>query len=205
MIKCIHCNFENTATLSCYKYHDILECQDCKNWTKNKIETCCRNPDEIYVFEYDEHKPRFIRLQCNNCGGCLTMTKPFPFAEYSNKVEGEFSKLRFQEWKQARQTEGKQIGEIAQYIKFTNTTFYKYNIYLQSYEWKILREEVLNRDNHRCQYCNQAKATEIHHLTYEHLGNELLNELISYCSACHLKVHRITRKDLKYKNINKNN
>lgn len=186
---CRNCNSPNIKVVATYKYHDIFECSDCKNWTRRKIDGCCRNPDEVYVFEYDDSKPKFIRLQCNNCGGCLNMTKPFPFANYSKNVIGEFSKLRFQDWKYEREIESKQIFEISQYIKLTNTTFYKYNFYLLSSEWRILREAILIRDKYICQFCKQAEATEVHHLTYENLGNESPNELISTCNICHLKKH----------------
>lgn len=186
---CKHCNSTNIKIVAMYKYHDIYECSDCKNWTRERIDTCCRNPDEIYVFEYDDSRPKFIRLQCCNCGGCLTMTKPFPFAQYSKKVKGEFLKLRFQDWKHEREIESKQIFEISQYIILTNTTFYKYNIYLLSPQWKALREAILIRDNYTCQFCKQTEATEVHHLTYENLENESLNDLISCCKSCHLKQH----------------
>ena len=191
MIKlCKYCNSENIKVVAMYKYHDIFECQDCKNWTSVRLNTCCRNPDEIYVFDYDSHKPKFIRLQCANCGGCLTMTKPFSFSEYSNKVIGEFSKLSFQEWKNERQSESNQIFKISQYIKFTKTTFYRYQTYLLSSEWQVLREKALIRDEYTCQFCKLATATEVHHLTYENLEHESLNELTSSCKDCHIKQHK---------------
>jgi len=189
MVCCKHCYSEDVKVITSYKYYDIYECQDCGSWTYNIIETCCRDPHEIYVFEYDDHKPKFIRLQCVNCGGCLTMTKPFPFAEYSMIVEGEFSKERFKEWKSDKQAERNLIFNIAQHIKFTKTTFYRYNIYLLSQKWKALRREALTRDGYICQYCKETEATEVHHLSYNNLENESLDELISYCGDCHKKVH----------------
>lgn len=139
--------------------------------------------------DYFEGLPKFIRLQCSNCGGCINMTRPLPFNKYSKLVTNEFSKTRFEEWKSEIHFEKKLIYEIAKKIKFFSSNFYKYTAYLQSVNWKNIREAALIRDMYCCQYCKSAIATEVHHLTYEHLGNELLEELISCCKSCHLKEH----------------
>jgi len=44
------------------------------------------------------------------------------------------------------------------------------------------------RDNHMCQYCG-GEATEVHHLTYENIGNEPLEDLIAICRLCHKDQH----------------
>lgn len=60
----------------------------------------------------------------------------------------------------------------------------EYLNYLESEEWKIRREEILERDNHTCVLCN-GPAEQVHHKTYAHLGNEYDEELVSVCKACH--------------------
>lgn len=64
-----------------------------------------------------------------------------------------------------------------------------YSGYLQSTEWKLKRQKVLRRCRNICEGCMQARANVVHHLTYEHVGNELLFELVGLCEACHDKAH----------------
>lgn len=65
---------------------------------------------------------------------------------------------------------------------------YWYQSYLLSEQWKTRRSAVMARDNHICQYCGD-EATEVHHLTYENIGNEPLEDLIAICRLCHAEEH----------------
>lgn len=65
----------------------------------------------------------------------------------------------------------------------------EYNSYLNSRPWKNKREIVLKRDNYICQGCLKNQATEVHHLTYDNIYNELLFQLISVCKPCHNIIH----------------
>lgn len=60
-----------------------------------------------------------------------------------------------------------------------------YEEYLDSPEWKEKQQAVLERDGHRCVACNRPDQLEIHHRTYERIGNELLSDLTTLCRACH--------------------
>jgi hypothetical protein len=64
-----------------------------------------------------------------------------------------------------------------------------YQRYLCTGEWRERRRLALIRDRNMCQGCLAARAIEVHHLTYEHVGRELLYELVSLCSACHETAH----------------
>lgn len=71
--------------------------------------------------------------------------------------------------------------------------------YLESPEWIAIRDERLKQDNYQCVMCGTGKNLEVHHLTYERLGAEKLEDLRTFCRECHKKVHD---KDLKEKNEN---
>lgn len=71
----------------------------------------------------------------------------------------------------------------------------EYEEYLESEEWAAKRVLVLRRDRHLCQGCLECVATDIHHITYERLFDELLCDLVSLCRDCHQKCHPY--KDLK--------
>ncbi|RZK06556.1 MAG: hypothetical protein EOO46_15185 [Flavobacterium sp.] len=66
-----------------------------------------------------------------------------------------------------------------------------YNAYLNSPFWQTKRKLILERDNFLCQFCNAAKATQVHHLSYDNLGNECDFELLSVCYPCHQIIHDI--------------
>lgn len=64
-----------------------------------------------------------------------------------------------------------------------------YADYLRSAPWRALRRKVLERSGGRCEGCADAAATQVHHLTYERVGREMLFDLVALCAACHAKVH----------------
>lgn len=63
------------------------------------------------------------------------------------------------------------------------------SIYLQSPQWLTKRQAVLHRDNYTCQMCSSTNNLNIHHVTYERLGNENLSDLVTLCNNCHSKLH----------------
>lgn len=64
-----------------------------------------------------------------------------------------------------------------------------YQDYLQTPEWKEIREKVLKRAKYHCQICNTKKSLQIHHRTYDNRGNEDLSDLIAMCKNCHHIFH----------------
>lgn len=64
-----------------------------------------------------------------------------------------------------------------------------YDQYLQSPQWREKRNKALARDGHVCQACLERKAVQVHHKTYDHVGNEPLFDLESVCTECHRKLH----------------
>lgn len=66
-----------------------------------------------------------------------------------------------------------------------------YSEYMKSDKWKAIRLKVLKRDNNLCQACLDAPAQDVHHKTYENIGDELMYELISVCRYCHFnRIHK---------------
>lgn len=67
----------------------------------------------------------------------------------------------------------------------------EYDAYLRSPAWRRKRERRLAMDRWQCQArldCCTATATEVHHLTYQHRGEEPLFELVSVCDPCHRRI-----------------
>ena len=51
------------------------------------------------------------------------------------------------------------------------------------------RAAVLRRCGGVCEGCGEAPAVEVHHLTYQRVGRELLFDLVGVCRACHDAAH----------------
>lgn len=76
----------------------------------------------------------------------------------------------------------------------------EYDKYLRSPEWQEKRQERLALDNHKCAFCKSTENLNIHHRTYENLGNEdVRHDLVTLCEKCHKEVHEKI-KEIKEKN-----
>ena len=57
----------------------------------------------------------------------------------------------------------------------------------------LQRKQVLRRAGWRCETCGRRAPLDVHHLTYERFGNELLGDLRALCRECHDEAHRKAR------------
>ncbi len=64
-----------------------------------------------------------------------------------------------------------------------------YWAYLSSPYWRGRRGEIMNRARGICEKCEAATATEVHHLTYLRIFNELPTDLVALCRPCHAAIH----------------
>lgn len=64
-----------------------------------------------------------------------------------------------------------------------------YRDYLRSHEWALKRAKVMRRAGHVCEGCGDHPAVDVHHLTYEHVTQEFLFELVALCAGCHERIH----------------
>lgn len=64
-----------------------------------------------------------------------------------------------------------------------------YKEYLYTYHWQRLRKLKLSEVDYRCQVCYNNQHLQVHHRTYERLGNEKLTDLTVLCDECHKLFH----------------
>lgn len=70
----------------------------------------------------------------------------------------------------------------------------EYEDYLASSHWQEVRRSAIRRAGYRCQVCNRSSSQlEVHHRTYENLGNEEEYDVIALCSHCHSIFHEFGR------------
>lgn len=65
----------------------------------------------------------------------------------------------------------------------------EYQDYLHSPHWLRIRRRRMEMANGICEGCGEKPATEVHHLTYDHRGYEMLWELRAVCRECHDVIH----------------
>jgi len=73
----------------------------------------------------------------------------------------------------------------------------KYEGYLRSKKWAIKRKLKLLSVDFRCEKCGYSgidetimeKTLDVHHLTYDRLGDENLEDLQVLCRDCHERTH----------------
>jgi len=74
---------------------------------------------------------------------------------------------------------------IASPKNFTNS----YAEYMQSEEWWERRWEIIERDGGCCIRCKSTDDLQVHHLSYERLGDEEDADLVTLCLDCHNLIH----------------
>lgn len=71
-----------------------------------------------------------------------------------------------------------------------------YYAHLMSQRWRDTREIKLEQTDGRCEKCGKRKQhMNVHHLTYENVYNERLEDLQVLCRRCHKDEHGIDRKE----------
>jgi len=67
---------------------------------------------------------------------------------------------------------------------------YKWLEYIDSKEWKSIRNRRIIIDESKCVLCKKNHRLNVHHLTYKRMYQEHLFDLITLCCNCHRAVHR---------------
>jgi len=130
-------------------------------------------------------------LQCQDCGRQLrSVKKDAPEVRRLADVQ-PFDDTLQQSWNERRRQYYAARRETSIHEQETKQTEWwtTYNSYLKTTAWRLKRQAVLTRANNWCEGCAARQATQVHHLTYEHVGDELLFELVAVCETCHRRIH----------------
>ena len=61
---------------------------------------------------------------------------------------------------------------------------------LNPLSYESLRQQILRRDDWRCQSCGTMSNLEVHHREFRsHSGDDSEENLITLCTACHARMH----------------
>src|SRR6516162_3561540 len=135
---------------------------------------------------------RQLRPQCCDCGKLLSAQLSHSLAtahtpaldeerarvalENEQEARDRAWAARRQEWQRERDEESEQWWD-------------QYSAYLQTDEWRHRRTLVMGRAGGVCEGCQERRATQVHHLSYQHVTNEFLWELVAICDVCHRRIH----------------
>ena len=130
-------------------------------------------------------------IQCLDCGRQLrAVSKQSPeIIEMPNRLP--FDTDLAPRWAERQRAHREQQAQAREHARQEKTTewWVQYNAYLKTTAWRWKRQAVLKRANYWCEGCAGRPATQAHHLTYAHMGDELLFELVAVCEDCHRRIH----------------
>lgn len=146
--------------------------------------SCSHAEKELRQRTIADGRTTFV-MQCIQCGNT---SPPIARKKVALLAKGHaISPYRAQaedEWRARKSAEYQQVfRDLAPALRT------EYQRYLRSDAWLSRRKAVLERASYLCELCTQIVASEVHHLTYFRLGNELLSDLLAVCEDCHAFLH----------------
>lgn len=135
-----------------------------------------------------------VRYQCTNCGSAVgSALKRLPehdvLQPFDETIANIFEKQKLDALNSVKKKHYLlEKGRSAEFQK-------EYDAYLKTEKWRALRTKILRRANGVCEGCGKLAATQVHHLTYKHIFEEFLFELVAVCDPCHKRLHAETSGD----------
>lgn len=69
-----------------------------------------------------------------------------------------------------------------------------YDAYLRSPHWRQVKARYRCSDQPQDCICGETERLQVHHLTYERVGDERLKDLTLLCLPCHAMIHELERR-----------
>jgi 5-methylcytosine-specific restriction endonuclease McrA len=151
------------------------------------LQLTCDHPESGVAYFLAKDGSKRFYLQCGNCYVNRQVKKSSlsenQIVNAFPRVELDHAKLYEERWA----IHSRMIEELE--TRLTKGWRSAYDDYLSSPEWRKKREAVLRRADFLCEGCGDATATQVHHLTYERVANEMLFDLVAVCPDCHNRLH----------------
>lgn len=129
-----------------------------------------------------------VKRQCLDCGGFIGNSikqqashESLPLADMTLSHAHE-RRFRMEREDLLQKLALQQLSKKTEFIE-------EYNKYLATPQWQKKRSLVMKRCGGVCEGCGIQPATEVHHLTYKHVYDEFLFELVGVCRMCHDRIH----------------
>lgn len=126
-------------------------------------------------------------MVCGQIVGSALAHAAVPDKENCKPIDQE---LRDRPWQERRKLWTEQAAAALERDEAQSQEWWdRYNEYLATPEWAARRAAVLKRAAGVCEGCGANRASQVHHLTYKHVRNEFLWELVAICNQCHERCH----------------
>jgi hypothetical protein len=157
----------------------------------------CKHSPERQEFRRGTNKSGgpIFQMQCLDCGQRIgSLIKRPPNAEQLNELDEAIHDAYNVAQKEKKDKIDQKYVEIQLRRWNANEKGGEYytqarEAYMNSPAWKNLRQLVMERAQNLCEGCRKKTASEVHHLSYEHLRHEFLFELVALCRDCHTRYH----------------
>ena len=147
----------------------------------------CNCETKKQVFRVFRNGVKHFGEQCQLCGSFFSKKKSEINEEvlpaFDETIKKQYYDNINRHWEQKREEHQNKLQQQRAIRRL------EYESYIESEIWKKRRQVILERDRWICQGCLHRKAVDVHHLTYDRLGDELAFDLISLCRQCHDKAH----------------
>lgn len=128
--------------------------------------------------------------QCTICGKSLSKVWEKSPTNESGYKEFDFKLNEYFLEKESKERTAKWEAERQEKIRELRRKHREYDIYINNSPlWQEKRQLVMERTNSICEACLIATATQVHHLNYDSLYNEICYDLKAVCASCHKKIH----------------
>lgn len=77
------------------------------------------------------------------------------------------------------------------HMRLLKLGFRSYPHYLRSARWADKRREYQESGLPQDCFCGETEGIQLHHMTYERVGEELLTDLTPVCPPCHAMIHTL--------------
>ncbi len=190
MEKCERCGFEGEFVTEEYRDSKLIFCPDCYHHRTEH----CEHQNKVLI-RYETSIGLRVQYMCKDCLSLFgNAVKQDGLNLNSLKLidKGKYDKWREDQDEAYRKRSAKLFELHSEWLSAQCSK--KHQDYLKTIEWQEKRDEVLRRDNFTCQSCLKKRATQVHHLTYDHFGSEPLFDLISVCDECHQMISEMDEK-----------
>jgi hypothetical protein len=157
-------------------------------WPRIQAEFECDHPDTAVTYKDACNGVRTYRLQCTRCGANVRVVRYAEMAAHQKAAAVPFDEALKRAWWEARNARYSELRE-AEYEAERRRRRREYDAHIRSAEWSILRSKVMRRAGGVCEGCGDRRPTQVHHLTYERFGREMLFDVAAVCDACHEAIH----------------
>jgi hypothetical protein len=158
----------------------------------------CQHTHKLLTVRTLANQTKAYYLQCQRCGSVASPA--IAKAKAAELLKQQNNTLEFcptwddklgRDWN-AKRTEAYESARIERMASFEDDRIEhteRYQSYLLTPAWRAKRAAVMSRAGGLCEGCRSTDATEVHHMTYKHVFNELLFELVALCRDCHERAH----------------